>query len=79
LFYDPRALEQEGPGGVLHAKAVVADDEAVFITSANLTEAALDRNIELGVLIRDRTLALAISGYFRNLIDRNLLKSLPSA
>jgi phosphatidylserine/phosphatidylglycerophosphate/cardiolipin synthase-like enzyme len=25
-------------------KAVVADDEAVFVTSANLTEAALDRN-----------------------------------
>ena len=46
VFYDPRALETEGRGGVLHAKAVVADDEAVFITSANLTEAALDRNIE---------------------------------
>lgn len=46
VFYDPRALELEGPGGVLHAKAVVSDDESVFITSANLTEAALDRNIE---------------------------------
>jgi phosphatidylserine/phosphatidylglycerophosphate/cardiolipin synthase-like enzyme len=39
VFYDPRALDPEGPGGVLHAKAVVADDEAVFVTSANLTEA----------------------------------------
>jgi phosphatidylserine/phosphatidylglycerophosphate/cardiolipin synthase-like enzyme len=77
VFYDPRALELEGPGGVLHAKAVVADDEAVFITSANLTEAALDRNIELGVLIRDRTCALAVGGYFRSLIDRTLLKPLP--
>ena len=79
VFYDPRALDPEGPGGVLHAKAVVADDEAVFITSANLTEAALDRNIELGVLIRDRALALAVSGYFRSLIDRDLLKPLPLA
>lgn len=79
VFYDPRALEPEGPGGVLHAKAVVADDEAVFITSANLTEAALDRNIELGVLIRDRATALTIEGYFRNLIDRGLLKPLPAA
>jgi len=51
VFYDPRALDPEGPGGVLHAKAVVADDEAVFITSANLTEAAFERNIELGILI----------------------------
>jgi phosphatidylserine/phosphatidylglycerophosphate/cardiolipin synthase-like enzyme len=79
VFYDPRALEVEGPGGVLHAKAVVADDEAVFITSANLTEAALDRNVELGVLIRDRTCALAVGGYFRGLIDRGLLKPLPLA
>jgi phosphatidylserine/phosphatidylglycerophosphate/cardiolipin synthase-like enzyme len=77
VFYDPRALEPEGPGGVLHAKAVVADDEAVFVTSANLTEAALDRNIELGVLIRDRAFALTVCGYFRNLIDRDLLKPLP--
>jgi cardiolipin synthase len=79
VLYDPRALDPEGPGGVLHAKAVVADDEAVFVTSANLTEAALDRNIELGVLIRDRALALTIGGYFRSLIDRDLLKPLPLA
>lgn len=79
VFYDPRALDPEGPGGVLHAKAVVADDEAVFITSANITEAALDRNIELGVLIRDRAMALAVGGYFRSLIDRDLLKPLPLA
>jgi phosphatidylserine/phosphatidylglycerophosphate/cardiolipin synthase-like enzyme len=79
VFYDPRALDLEGRGGVLHAKAVVADDEAVFVTSANLTEAALDRNIELGVLIRDRAFALTISGYFRSLIDRDLLKPLPLA
>ena len=79
VFYDPRALDPEGPGGVLHAKAVVADDEAVFVTLANLTEAALDRNIELGVLIRDRAFALTVGGYFRSLIDRDLLKPLPSA
>jgi phosphatidylserine/phosphatidylglycerophosphate/cardiolipin synthase-like enzyme len=66
-------------GGVLHAKAVVVDDEAVFVTSANLTGAALDRNIELGVLIRDRAVALTICGYFRSLIDRDLLKPLPLA
>jgi len=28
--------------GVLHAKGVVVDDEVVFVTSANFTEAALD-------------------------------------
>jgi phosphatidylserine/phosphatidylglycerophosphate/cardiolipin synthase-like enzyme len=79
VFYDPRALDPDGPGGILHAKAVVADDEAVFVTSANLTQAAFERNIELGVLIRDRALALTVGGYFRSLVDRNLLKPLPLA
>ncbi len=77
VFYDPRALELHGPAGVLHAKAVVADDESVFITSANLTEAALDRNIELGLLVRDRSLAASVVSHFRGLIERGLLCPLP--
>jgi len=77
VYYDPRSLEPEGPGGVLHAKAVVADEETVFVTSANLTEAALDRNIELGLLVRDRALAASVSSHFRGLIDRELLRPLP--
>jgi len=77
VFYDPRALELDGPGGVLHAKAVVTDDEALFVTSANLTEAALDRNIEVGILVRDRALAASVTGYFQGLIDRGLLSQLP--
>ena len=78
VYYDPRALELDGPTGVLHAKAVVADDESVFVTSANLTEAALDRNIEMGLLVRDRTLAATVASHFRGLIDRNLLHPLPT-
>jgi phosphatidylserine/phosphatidylglycerophosphate/cardiolipin synthase-like enzyme len=78
VFYDPRALDTDGPGGVLHAKAVVVDDEAVLITSANLTEAALDRNIELGMLLRDRAFALTVTSHFRALIDRDLLLPLPA-
>jgi phosphatidylserine/phosphatidylglycerophosphate/cardiolipin synthase-like enzyme len=77
VYYDPRALEPDGPGGVLHAKAVVADDEVVFVTSANLTEAAFDRNIEVGLLVRDRALALSVSSHFRGLIDQGLLRPLP--
>lgn len=77
VYYDPRALDMDRPGGVLHAKAVVADDEAVFVTSANLTEAALDRNIEMGLLVRDRALAASVSSHFRGLIARGLLLPLP--
>jgi phosphatidylserine/phosphatidylglycerophosphate/cardiolipin synthase-like enzyme len=78
VYYDPRSLEPAGPGGVLHAKAVISDDETVFITSANLTEAAFDRNFELGLLVRDRALARSVSSYFRGLIDRKLLLLLPT-
>jgi phosphatidylserine/phosphatidylglycerophosphate/cardiolipin synthase-like enzyme len=78
VYYDPRALDLEGPGGVLHAKALVVDDEAVFVTSANLTEAALDRNFELGLLVRDRPLAASVASHFRVLIDRQLLHPLPT-
>jgi phosphatidylserine/phosphatidylglycerophosphate/cardiolipin synthase-like enzyme len=77
VYCDPRALEQDGLGGVLHAKGVVTDDEVVFVTSANLTEAALDRNIEVGLLVRDRALAASVSSHFRGLIDRKLLQPLP--
>jgi len=77
VFYDPRSLERDGPDGVLHAKAIVADDEVAFVTSANLTEAAFDRNIEVGVLARDRMLAASLSKHFRVLVERGLLLPLP--
>jgi phosphatidylserine/phosphatidylglycerophosphate/cardiolipin synthase-like enzyme len=77
VFYDPRSLEAGRPAGVLHAKAVVKDDNTVFITSANLTEAALDRNIELGLMVRDSALALTVVTHFRGLVERGLLAALP--
>jgi len=78
VYYDPRSLEPEGPSGVLHAKVVVTDEEAVFVTSANLTEAAFDRNIELGLLTRDRALAMSVIAHFRGLVERGLVLPLPS-
>ncbi|MCB9882368.1 MAG: phospholipase [Planctomycetes bacterium] len=77
VFYDPRSLEQPWPSGVLHAKAVVADEEAVFITSANLTEAALDRNFEMGLLVRDRALGASVASHFVRLIESGVLRRLP--
>lgn len=79
VFYDPRSLTLPKPEGVLHAKAVVTDDTNVFITSANLTEAALDRNIEMGLLVRDCSLAISISLHFAKLVDMGLLLVLPSS
>lgn len=78
VFYDPRSLALTGGEGVLHAKALVVDDAAAFITSANLTEAAFDKNLELGVLSRDRTLASGLARHFRALIDQKHLEPLPA-
>lgn len=77
VFYDPRSVDLGG-GGVLHAKAVVVDDATAFVTSANLTEAAFDRNIEAGVLSRDPALAASLARHFRVLIDQKLLQPLPT-
>ncbi len=78
VFYDPRSVDPEAPEGILHAKAVVTDEEAVFVTSANLTEHALDHNLELGLLVRDRALAASVSSHFRELIRQGLLRPLPT-
>ena len=77
VFYDPRALKEGTDKAVLHAKAVVADDQAAFVTSANLTEKAFDENIEVGLLTRDRTVALTLARHFAVLIERGILEPLP--
>lgn len=38
-------------GGKVHAKVAVADDQVCFISSANLTGHAMEKNMEAGVLI----------------------------
>lgn len=77
VYFDPRALKDNSEKAVLHAKAVVADDEAAFITSANLTEKAFDENIEVGLLTRERTVASALARHFAVLIERGILEPLP--
>jgi len=37
----------------------------IYVTSANLTEATLYHDIELGFLVRDRSLGLLVSGHFQ--------------
>jgi phosphatidylserine/phosphatidylglycerophosphate/cardiolipin synthase-like enzyme len=53
----------------MHAKAAVADSRIAFLTSANLTEAALERNMELGVLIRGGTLPGLIDRLIDGLVE----------
>lgn len=78
VYYDPRALlAGPGPRASLHAKCIVVDDECAFVTSANFTEAAQERNIEAGVLVRDPTLSRGLRSQFESLLAAGLLRVLP--
>lgn len=70
VFFDPRSLSNnDGPRGCLHAKCIVIDDRWAFVTSANFTEAAQERNIEAGVLVDRTYFAQALSAQFQSLVD----------
>jgi phosphatidylserine/phosphatidylglycerophosphate/cardiolipin synthase-like enzyme len=75
VFYDPRSLDLDAQKrACLHAKCVVVDGEAVFVSSANFTEAAQERNIEMGLLVRSRWLADQLTDHFDTLLDAGLLQ-----
>jgi hypothetical protein len=74
LYYDPRSLSDDPlRRSSLHAKCVIADRERGIITSANLTEAAWLRNIELGVLLHHRPLVSHLTEYIDGLIATRIL------
>jgi len=74
VFYDPRSLDVAAEKrACLHAKCVVVDGESVFISSANFTEAAQERNIEVGLLVRCHSLAERLVLHFDTLLAANLL------
>jgi len=78
VFYDPKSLSKErAPRTCLHAKCVVVDDERLLVTSANFTEAAHQRNIEAGVLLRDAMAAKSMRSQFERLVERKILCRLP--
>ena len=77
LFYDPRSLAQgESNRASLHAKCVVVDGVKAFIGSANLTEAAQLRNIEIGLVVTGALIADAVERHFEALIAGGHLQPL---
>lgn len=78
VYYDPRSLSlEQGVTASLHAKCIVVDDETAFVTSANFTERAQERNVEAGVLVRDPQFARALRQQFDALIGASHLLLLP--
>ena len=81
VFYDPRGPEKSPDlPACQHAKCILVDGVTAFITSANFTESAHERNIELGVLLRENPkVAQSIRTKFESLIQNGFLKALPTA
>jgi hypothetical protein len=78
VYYDPRSVAGTGDEvACLHAKCVAVDDQRAFVTSANLTEAAHERNIEAGVLLEDASFARSLRKQFESLIDRGYVRRIP--
>jgi phosphatidylserine/phosphatidylglycerophosphate/cardiolipin synthase-like enzyme len=78
VYYDPRSLDRDTKKrSSLHAKCVVVDEQVAFVSSANFTEAAQVRNIEVGVLIRSPGFAVRLAAHFETLASAGLLRVLP--
>ena len=75
FFYwsmDRRHRSAAGAYGAMHAKCLVADRSRALISSANLTDHALEVNMELG-LVAGRDIARRLAEHFDQLILRGEL------
>lgn len=78
LYYDPRSLSADPDKcATWHAKVVVIDDETSFVTSANFTEWAHQRNVEAGVLIRNASFARQLRQQFEGLVQSRAVLEVP--
>lgn len=60
--------------GRVHAKVAVSDGKMCFITSANLTGYAMDRNMEAGVLIAGGHIPTLLDDHLRALAALNVIE-----
>jgi phosphatidylserine/phosphatidylglycerophosphate/cardiolipin synthase-like enzyme len=74
IYYYPASLTQgQRTGAALHAKCIVVDGQSVYISSANFTEAAQQRNIEVGILVHSFDLADRVIRFFNGLVSAHEL------
>jgi phosphatidylserine/phosphatidylglycerophosphate/cardiolipin synthase-like enzyme len=65
IFYDTRTPEGRS---VLHSKCILVDGDELFVSSANFTDAAQNRNVEMGLLVRSRSIAEQALRFFDSLV-----------
>ena len=75
VYYWPLENRDRNPAGrpgKLHAKCAIVDSQAI-IGSANLTDDAFNRNLELGLLLRDPITTDQMFNHFKALIEARVL------
>ncbi|MEN6383186.1 MAG: DISARM system phospholipase D-like protein DrmC, partial [Rectinema sp.] len=73
-LYAWKEREGEHSRGKVHAKICVADSCNAFITSANLTGYALEKNMEAGVLIKGGGVPSNLRAHLHALIEIGMLR-----
>lgn len=69
---EKRERNQLGRPGKLHAKVAIIDD-TVLVSSANLTDDAFNRNLEMGALIKSPDFLKSIETYLDELEEQDVL------
>lgn len=74
--YSKRETTPNGKYGSLHAKVAVGDENTLYISSANLTEYAMNLNMEMGLLVSGGNLPSLVEKHFEELIFNGVLNEL---
>lgn len=69
-----RPVSEGGKTGIMHVKCGVFDRKKAFVASANLTDKALESNMELGLLTHNPLTAARLARHFEQLIARKQLE-----
>lgn len=62
-------------GGKVHAKVAVADSEICFVSSANLTGYAMEKNMETGILIRGGDIPDRLHRHLKAMVTTGVISS----
>lgn len=62
-------------GGKVHAKVAVADGRECFLSSANLTGHAMERNMEAGLLVVGGAIPISIHEHLKDLVRTEIVQA----
>jgi phosphatidylserine/phosphatidylglycerophosphate/cardiolipin synthase-like enzyme len=75
LYHWPAGKRTEG-GAKMHAKIAVADRRALLVSSANLTQSGISKNIEAGLLVRGGSAPVRAAEHIAELVASGTLTRL---